>query len=110
MRSRIARNASALSALAAAVGPILISAAPARADHFGIIFAPHGARFPFAAVIVEHRSLWAAAARGVHRERLYPVYYPYPVDYERPHYSRDVVRHGYSNRGPATWHGDGGSR
>jgi hypothetical protein len=88
-------HASALSALAAAVGLMLISAAPARADHVEHAFAHH-----FGRVAASHFLLAGELFFGppvpvpvpvpvvVHRE----VVYEHPVVYQQPYYTH-VVRH-----------------
>jgi hypothetical protein len=86
-------QASALSALAAAVGLMLLSAAPARADHVEQAFAHHVGR-----VAASHFLLAGELFFGppvpipvpvvVHRE----VVYEHPVVYEQPYYTH-VVRH-----------------
>ena len=106
-------NASALSALAAAVGLMLISAAPARAEHVERAVAHHIGR-----VAASHFLLAGELFFGppvpvpvvVHREVVYeaPVVYHTPVVYERPYYTHVVHRH-HDGCGHGGWahHGRG---
>jgi hypothetical protein len=90
--------AGALSALAVAIGAVLFSAAPAKADGFGFFFAPP-VPFPIPAIVVEHHDDYRyGPPPAVVYER--PVYRPYPVYYgHRPH------RHhaGCHHRGDRDW-------
>jgi len=103
--------AGALSALAVAIGTLLITTAPAKADpHFGFFFS---APFPFPVpVVVQHEVVYEEPA-PVYYQR--PVYYERPVyyqpDYERAYYGHRHHRgchHGgdYGRRGRAGWDDD----
>jgi len=96
--------ASALSALAAAIGTVLIAAAPAHADHFEHAFQHH-----FERVAISHLALAGELFFGppvpirVHVAPV-PVYVEHPIVYERPYYVEyRSHRHGHGCR-----HGDGG--
>jgi hypothetical protein len=98
-------KAGALSVLAVAIGTLLITAAPAKADHFGIIFAPPFP-LPFPAVVVEHEVNYGPP--HVVYERPYRVYQSYPAYYgHRPHqHSRDCEHRGHADWDRGGWHGD----
>jgi hypothetical protein len=103
-------RASALPALAAAIGLMLIPAAPARADHVEHAFAHHLGRVAASHFLLAGELLFGPPVPVpvpvvVHRE----VVYEAPVVYERPHY-RHVVRHAhYRGCGHGGWgHGKHG--
>ena len=77
----------ALSALAVAIGTLLITTAPAKADpHFGFFFS---APIPFPVpVVVQHEVVY---------EEPRPVYYERPVYYQ-PYYAEHAY-YGHSHRG-----------
>ena len=85
----------ALSALAVAIGALLFSAAPAKADHvsFGMFIAPP---FPIPVPVVVHREVVYERA---------PAYYGPRVVVERPYYRPRHIHvhdHGHS-RGHRDW-------
>ena len=95
--------AGALSALAVAIGAILFTAAPAKADHleFGFFFAPP-VPFPVP-VVVEHEAVYQEPYVVYEQPRYYR-----PTYYGRPHRHDRHCRHGdgyarggwgYSGRG-----------
>ena len=110
-------NASALSALAATIGLMLISA-PARADHVESAFAHHMGRVAASHFLLAGELFFGApvpvvvpvpvpAPVVVHREVVYRAPVAYPVVYEQPYYP--VVRHvHYDGCGHGGWgHGRG---
>ena len=98
-------TAGALSALAVAIGTILFTTAPAKADHFGFFFAPP-VPFPFPAVVVEHEVDYGPPPVVYERPYYYqPSYYPVPHRH-RCHHRTD---YGWS-RGRGHWDDDDDGR
>jgi hypothetical protein len=91
--------ASALSAIAAAIGTVLITAAPAQADHFEHAFRHHVER-----VAVSHLALAGELFFGPPVP--IPVYVRHEVGYRQPYY----VEHRAHRHGPGCRHGHGWHR
>ena len=111
-------HASALSALAAAVGVMLIAAAPARADHVEHAFAHHLGRVAASHFLLAGELLFGPPVPVPAPVIVYPqpvvyepppvVVYPRPVVYQQPYYSHAVRHVHYDGCGHGGWgHGRG---
>lgn len=104
----------ALSALAVAIGAVLFTAAPAKADfEFGFFFAPP-VPFPVP-VVVQHEVVYeqphVVYERPVVYERYYqPAYYGYPHRHHKDCHHGSYGRGGWGFQGRGDWDDDHGRR
>jgi len=97
----------ALSALAVAIGTLMITTTPAKADpHFGFFFS---APFPFPVPVVVQHEVVYDEPHVVYERPYYQTYYPAPIYYGRPHWRHAGCHHdggyGWGHR-RADWNDD----